>query len=56
MVVAVCRDNEDLYHYLTTKVAAVPGIDGYGVSIRVHTLKQATSLISRGRLVPLAFA
>ena len=56
MVVAVCRDTEDLYRYLTTKVATVPGIDGYGVSIRVHTLKQATSLISRGRLVPPAFA
>ncbi|MFI6402014.1 Lrp/AsnC family transcriptional regulator [Streptomyces sp. NPDC050548] len=56
MAIVVCRDTEDLYRYLTTKVAAVPGIDGYGVSIRVHTLKQATSLISRGRLVPPAFA
>ncbi|MCX4817018.1 AsnC family transcriptional regulator [Streptomyces sp. NBC_01239] len=56
MVVVICRDTEDLYRYLTTKVAAVPGIDGYGVSIHVHRLKQATSLISRGRLVPPAFA
>ncbi|MGH1552613.1 AsnC family transcriptional regulator [Streptomyces sp. L7] len=56
MAIVVCRDTEDLYRYLTTKVAAVPGIDGYGVSIRVHTLKQATSLIARGRLVPPAFA
>lgn len=56
MVVVICRDTEDLYRYLTTKVAAVPGIDGYGVSIHVHRLKQATSLISRGRLVPRAFA
>ncbi|MFE2884476.1 Lrp/AsnC family transcriptional regulator [Streptomyces graminifolii] len=56
MVVAICRDTEDLYRYLTTKVATVPGIDGYGVSIHVHRLKQATSLISRGRLVPPAFA
>lgn len=56
MAIVICRDTEDLYRYLTTKVAAVPGIDGYGVSIRVHTLKQATSLIARGRLVPPAFA
>ncbi|MFD4873110.1 Lrp/AsnC family transcriptional regulator [Streptomyces sp. NPDC058420] len=56
MVVVICRDTEDLYRYLTTKVAAVPGVDGYGVSIHVHRLKQATSLISRGRLVPPAFA
>jgi DNA-binding Lrp family transcriptional regulator len=56
MVVVICRDTEHLYRYLTTKVAAVAGIDGYGVSIHVHRLKQATSLISRGRLVPPAFA
>ncbi|MFJ9242000.1 Lrp/AsnC family transcriptional regulator [Streptomyces sp. NPDC101776] len=56
MVVVICRDTEDLYRYLTTKVAAVTGIDGYGVSIHVERLKQATSLISRGRLVPTAFA
>ena len=56
MVVVICRDTEDLYRYLTTKVATVPGIDGYGLSIHVHRLKQATSLISRGRLVPPAFA
>jgi DNA-binding Lrp family transcriptional regulator len=56
MAVVISRDTEDLYRYLTTKVAAVPGIDGYAVSIHVHRLKQATSLISRGRLVPPAFA
>ncbi|WP_328675918.1 Lrp/AsnC family transcriptional regulator [Streptomyces sp. NBC_00343] len=56
MVVVICRDTEHLYRYLTTKVAAVAGIDGYGVSIHVHRLKQAASLISRGRLVPPAFA
>ncbi|MET7485316.1 AsnC family transcriptional regulator [Streptomyces sp. NPDC005538] len=56
MVIAICRDTEDLYRYLTTRLAAVPGVDGYGVSIHVHRLKQATSLISRGRLVPPTFA
>jgi DNA-binding Lrp family transcriptional regulator len=56
MAAVICRDTEDLYRYLTTKVATVTGIDGYGVSIHVHRLKQATSLISRGRLVPRSFA
>ncbi|MFE2217350.1 Lrp/AsnC family transcriptional regulator [Streptomyces canus] len=52
MVVANCRDTEDFYRYLTTRVAAVPGIDAYSVSIRVRRLKQAASLIAHGRLVP----
>ncbi|MGV9384118.1 Lrp/AsnC family transcriptional regulator [Nonomuraea sp. NPDC003707] len=47
-----CRDTEDFYRYLTTRFAAVPGIIGYSVSIRVRRLKQATSLIEHGRLVP----
>lgn len=46
-----CRDAEDFYRYLTTGVAAVPGIDAYSVSIRVRRLKQAASLIAHGRLV-----
>ncbi|GAA2330750.1 Lrp/AsnC family transcriptional regulator [Streptomyces kunmingensis] len=54
MVSVACRDAEDLYRYLTTRVAAVPGIDGYGVSIRVRRLKQAASLIAHGRLVQAA--
>ncbi|MEV2213908.1 AsnC family transcriptional regulator [Streptomyces sp. NPDC050997] len=51
MAIVVCRDAEDFYRYLTTRLAAIPGIDGYGVSIRVRRLKQAASLISHGRLV-----
>ncbi|GAB2601831.1 Lrp/AsnC family transcriptional regulator [Streptomyces capparidis] len=51
MAVVVCRDAADFYRYLTTRVAAVPGIDAYRVSIRVRRLKQAASLISHGRLV-----
>ncbi|RPE45737.1 DNA-binding Lrp family transcriptional regulator [Streptomyces sp. Ag109_O5-1] len=53
MVSVVTRDPDDLYRYLTTRVAATPGIDGYSVSMRVRPLKKAVSLISRGRLVPL---
>ena len=52
MVVVTCRDAEDFYRYLTTRVAAVPGVDAYSVSIRVRRLKQAASLISHGRLIP----
>ncbi|WP_405736941.1 Lrp/AsnC family transcriptional regulator [Streptomyces sp. NBC_01537] len=51
MAIVICRDAEDFYRYLTTRVAAIPGIDAYDVSIRVRRLKQAASLISRGRLV-----
>ncbi|MEU9166649.1 Lrp/AsnC family transcriptional regulator [Streptomyces sp. NPDC048420] len=52
MVIVNCRDAQDFYRYLTTRMAAVPGIDAYGVSIRVRRLKQAASLISHGRLIP----
>ncbi|WP_086801826.1 Lrp/AsnC family transcriptional regulator [Streptomyces caniscabiei] len=54
MVIVICRDAEGFYRYLTTRVAAVAGIDGYAVSIRVRRLKQAASPISHGRLVPPA--
>ncbi|MEU9206111.1 AsnC family transcriptional regulator [Streptomyces sp. NPDC048332] len=54
MAIVICRDAEEFYRYLTTRLAAVPGVDAYGVSIRVRRLKQAASLISHGRLVPPA--
>ncbi|MFG2968773.1 Lrp/AsnC family transcriptional regulator [Streptomyces sp. NPDC048288] len=53
MVSVVTRDPDDFYRYLTTRVAATPGIDAYSVSMRVRPLKKAVSLISRGRLVPV---
>ncbi|MEU6132725.1 AsnC family transcriptional regulator [Saccharopolyspora sp. NPDC047091] len=49
----VCRDAEHLYRYLTSQVAAVPGILGHQVSIRGRRVKQAGSLITHGRLVPM---
>lgn len=52
MVIVTCRDAEDFYRYLTTRMAAVPGIDSYSVSIRVRRLKQAASLVAHGRLIP----
>lgn len=51
MASVICRDAEDFYRYLTTRVATIDGIDAYEVSIRVRRLKQAASLISHGRLV-----
>ncbi|MFJ8394341.1 Lrp/AsnC family transcriptional regulator [Streptomyces sp. NPDC094144] len=51
MAIVTCRDAQDFYRYLTTRLAAVPGVDAYEVSIRVRRLKQAASLISHGRLV-----
>nr|WSW70600.1 AsnC family transcriptional regulator [Streptomyces sp. NBC_00995] len=54
MAIVICRDAEEFYRYLSTRLAAVPGIDAYGVSIRMRRLKQAASLISHGRLVPPA--
>ncbi|MFJ2092949.1 Lrp/AsnC family transcriptional regulator [Streptomyces sp. NPDC087901] len=52
MAIVICRDAEEFYRYLTTRLATTPGVDAYGVSIRTRRLKQAASLISHGRLVP----
>ncbi|MFE3514824.1 Lrp/AsnC family transcriptional regulator [Streptomyces sp. NPDC059166] len=51
MAIVICTDVQDFYRFLTTGLAATPGIDGYTVSIRVRQLKQAASLITQGRLV-----
>lgn len=54
MAIAICRGVEDLYGYLTTRLARIPGIHAYAVSIRVQRLKQVASVIAHGRLVPAA--
>lgn len=51
MATVWCRDGQDLYRYLARSVADTPGIEGYEVSIRARRLKQAVSVVSRGRLV-----
>lgn len=51
MAIVLCKDAEDFYRYLTDRLATIDGIDSYAVSIRVRRLKQAASLISRGRLI-----
>ncbi|MFJ7496874.1 Lrp/AsnC family transcriptional regulator [Streptomyces sp. NPDC097727] len=51
MAIVICHDADDLYRYLTNRLAAIPGIDAYGISIQARRLKQAASLVSHGRLV-----
>lgn len=51
MVSVICRDTADFYRYLSTRLATIPGVDGYSVSVRARRLKQATSVVMQGRLV-----
>ncbi|ASY35249.1 MULTISPECIES: Lrp/AsnC family transcriptional regulator [unclassified Streptomyces] len=51
MAIAMCTDAADFYDFLSRSLARVPGITGYSVSVRLSTLKQAASLVHRGRLV-----
>lgn len=51
MVIVRAQTPEDLYRYLTTRVATILGVDSYGISLRARRLKQAVSLVSRGRLI-----
>jgi hypothetical protein len=51
MAVVLCRDDENLYRYLTGPFAAVGHVASYDVSVRTELLKQSTSLVSHGRLV-----
>lgn len=52
MAVAICRDTQDLYRYVTEALAATKRIQSYAISIRDRSLKQSVSLVTRGRLVP----
>ncbi|MFE7129256.1 Lrp/AsnC family transcriptional regulator [Streptomyces sp. NPDC057638] len=51
VAILICRDTEDLYRYLTTGLAALPGVTAYSVSLRSRSLKRSSSLISHGRLI-----
>ncbi|WP_037870392.1 Lrp/AsnC family transcriptional regulator [Streptomyces sp. SPB074] len=51
MAIAMCTDTADFYDFLSRGLASVPGITDYSVSVRLRTLKQAASLVHRGRLV-----
>jgi DNA-binding Lrp family transcriptional regulator len=51
IAVAICRDVDDLYRYLTERLAAIDHIRSYDVSIRTQRLKQSASLVAYGRLI-----
>jgi DNA-binding Lrp family transcriptional regulator len=46
----VCRDTEDLYRYVTTKISAIPGVRQLEVSPILRRAKQAGSRMSGPRL------
>ncbi|MFD5039280.1 Lrp/AsnC family transcriptional regulator [Streptomyces sp. NPDC058377] len=52
MAIVMCRDAADFYDFLSSGLATAPGITGYTVSVRLRALKQAASLVYRGRLIP----
>ncbi|WP_329207999.1 Lrp/AsnC family transcriptional regulator [Streptomyces sp. NBC_01696] len=52
MAIVMCRDAADFYDFLSSGLATAPGITGYTVSVRLRSLKQAASLVYRGRLIP----
>ncbi|MFJ4436254.1 Lrp/AsnC family transcriptional regulator [Streptomyces sp. NPDC088923] len=54
MAIAMGTDAADFYDFLTHSLATVPGITDYTTSVRLRTLKQAASLVHRGRLVAQA--
>jgi DNA-binding Lrp family transcriptional regulator len=51
MAIAICRDVDHLYAYLTQQLSAIDQIQSYDISVRTQRLKQAGSLVTGGRLV-----
>jgi len=51
MAIAICRDSDDLYRYLSEQLGQVDEIIGYEVDIRTQRLKQHGSLVAHGRLI-----
>ncbi|PZT77168.1 MULTISPECIES: Lrp/AsnC family transcriptional regulator [unclassified Streptomyces] len=51
MAIVMCTDITDFYDWLSRRLATVPGVTGYTVSVRLRSLKQAASLVSQGRLI-----
>jgi DNA-binding Lrp family transcriptional regulator len=43
--VAVCRDEESLYQFLTTKVGALPGVERVEISPVIRIVKQASPVV-----------
>ncbi|WP_031082842.1 Lrp/AsnC family transcriptional regulator [Streptomyces sp. NRRL WC-3549] len=51
MAIVMCTGTADFYDWLSHRLATVPGVTGYSVSVRLRTLKKAASLVYQGRLV-----
>lgn len=51
VAIAICRDIEDLYRYLSEQLGQIEEILSYEVSIRTQRLKQHGSLVAQGRLI-----
>ncbi|TGD84546.1 Lrp/AsnC family transcriptional regulator [Mycolicibacterium sp. CH28] len=51
MAVVIVPDVDQLYRYVTEQLGAVDHIESYDVRVRTTRLKQAGSLVSRGRLI-----
>lgn len=51
VAIAICRDADDLYRYLSEQLGKIEEVLGYEVNIRTQRLKQHGSVVSRGRLV-----
>ena len=51
MAIAICRDTDDLYRYLSEELGQIAEIVSYEVNIRTQRLKQHGSVIAHGRLI-----
>ncbi|MEZ7002258.1 Lrp/AsnC family transcriptional regulator [Streptomyces sp. AD55] len=51
MAIVMCTGTTDFYDWLSRRLATVPGVSGYTISVRLRTLKKAASLVYQGRLV-----
>nr|WP_231117607.1 Lrp/AsnC family transcriptional regulator [Mycobacterium intracellulare] len=51
MAIAICRDAQDLYRYLSEQLGQIEEVMGYEVNIRTQRLKQHGSLVAHGRLI-----
>ena len=51
VAVAICRDTQDLYRYLTDHLAPIKHVLTSDIRIRTQFLKQHGSIIAQGRLI-----
>jgi DNA-binding Lrp family transcriptional regulator len=47
--VAVCRDEAELYRFLTEKIGALPGVERVETAPVIRTVKQASHIVVPGR-------